>query len=244
MSKHYVYLAGPIAGLSYNGCTEWRTEVAQRLNSDAIHCLTPMRGKEALAGEEHISSGAYPTPMASQKGITRRDAFDTHRASALFVNLLGAKRVSIGTVMEIAWAWRANIPVILIRDTTTAGDLHDHVMLNEAATYIVDTLQEGVRIVKLLLEPETEVSPEGCLYMVEKEQCPVPTLPFAKIGIYRTRGCQIARVDNAHPINMYYPLSGLIEGSNVTINWTEQGKYWANDPASHEHDLVERIGDL
>jgi hypothetical protein len=33
-----------------------------------------------------------------------RDRFDATRCDVLLVNLLGAERVSIGTMMEVAWA--------------------------------------------------------------------------------------------------------------------------------------------
>jgi hypothetical protein len=42
--------------------------------------------------------------LLTQKATFHRDLFDVTRASVLFVNLLGAKIVSVGTVMEMAWA--------------------------------------------------------------------------------------------------------------------------------------------
>jgi hypothetical protein len=48
--KHYVYLAGPITGLTYEGATEWRNVAAEKLDSDKIETLSPLRGKNYLLG--------------------------------------------------------------------------------------------------------------------------------------------------------------------------------------------------
>lgn len=152
--KHLVYLAGPITGLSYEGCTDWRDVVLKKLNSNKVECLTPMRGKGFLLNEKATTAGLeaeyekYKNVIVTGKGITRRDMFDTLRSTCLFVNLLGAKRVSIGTCMELAWAYQNQIPTVVIMEK---GNLHEHVMLVEACTYVVETIEEGVELTRFLL---------------------------------------------------------------------------------------------
>lgn len=146
--KHYVYLAGPITGLSFTGAQDWRDLVTGALNSAKVECLTPLRGKEFLLSEKAITMTSYPNVIASAKGITRRDMFDTLRSTCLFVNLLDSKRVSIGTCMEIAWAYQNQIPTIVIMEP---DNMHQHAMVVEACTYIVPTLEEGVALAKFLL---------------------------------------------------------------------------------------------
>jgi nucleoside 2-deoxyribosyltransferase len=78
-----------------------------------------------------------------------RDRNDTIRSDALLVNLAGADRVSIGTVMEIAWADLKRIPIILVM---THRDLvHRHSMLLEAAGWVVPTLDEGIETTCMVL---------------------------------------------------------------------------------------------
>jgi nucleoside 2-deoxyribosyltransferase len=156
--KHYVYLAGPITGLTYDGCTDWRDAVALQLNSSKIECLSPLRGKAFLKDEKCITESDYPNPIATSKGITRRDMFDTTRASCVFVNMLGTKRVSIGTVMEIAWAYNKQIPLVLVMEK---GNMHEHAMILEAATYIVGTLEEGAKLVKFVLNDVADAHGKG-----------------------------------------------------------------------------------
>lgn len=70
-----VYLAGPITGLTYNGCTEWREVVREKV-SPYINTISPMRGKQRL---KEISNGdvikdCYDYDyLASYKGINTRD---------------------------------------------------------------------------------------------------------------------------------------------------------------------------
>ena len=146
--KHCVYLAGPISGLTYDGAQDWRDQVRQELDSSNIETLTPMRGKTFLKEEGVITSAAYENVIATSKGVTRRDFFDCTRASCVFVNLLGAKRVSIGTVMEIAWAYQAKIPTVVLMEK---GNIHEHIMIEEACHYVVDSVDKGVALVRFLL---------------------------------------------------------------------------------------------
>lgn len=154
MKTFLVYLAGPITGLTYNGCTEWREEIKDNLmaNSPHIKTLSPMRGKqriELLGGT--IKDVYEDNPLTSEKGISTRDYNDVKRSDAIFVNLLGAQRVSIGTVMEIAWARAFQIPVILVMEK---GNMHDHSMLRYASGFIVDNIEDGIEMLRVVLGPD------------------------------------------------------------------------------------------
>ena len=112
-----------------------------------------MRGKQFLGSEKHIeaSTDVYQNPITTHKAITRRDMFDTLRATCLFVNLLGATRVSIGTCMELAWAYQNQIPTIVLMEK---DNVHHHAMLNETCTYVVDNLDQAINLVKYLMNEE------------------------------------------------------------------------------------------
>ncbi len=148
MRDYTVYLAGPITGTSYETCTNWRAEVAKKLPS-YIHAVSPMRDKEYLSTERAISND-YPTPLSCQKGITARDRFDVMSRDAILVNLLGAERVSIGTVMEIAWADAMRKPIIVCMEPF---NIHQHAMIKEVASFVVDNLDDAIKIAKTVLSP-------------------------------------------------------------------------------------------
>jgi len=153
-----VYLAGPITGLSYDEATDWRGDAREWLAEHGINGLSPMRDKEylshihnlpALKNAKEDYEYAQLGVMSTSRAIMTRDHFDCTRCSVLLVNLLGARRISIGTVMEIAWAWMARIPIVLVMEPES--NPHEHGMLREATGFRVQTLEEGLLIVKSII---------------------------------------------------------------------------------------------
>jgi len=156
MKNYLIYLAGPISGLDFEESADWRQYVLERLDPQ-IEGLSPLRKKEYLKGQG-VLSGQFPDwPLSTQRGIYARDRFDCHRADVVLVNFLdlatddnGKQRVSIGTVMEIAWAAQNNTPVVLIMEP---DNIHDHPMVREACPFIVHDLDEAIELVHALLVP-------------------------------------------------------------------------------------------
>jgi hypothetical protein len=87
--------------------------------------------------------------LSSNRGIITRDRWDATRCDVLLVNLLAAPRVSIGTVMEIAWADSKRIPIVCAME---AGNVHEHGMVLEALGYRVPTIEQAVHLVKAILQ--------------------------------------------------------------------------------------------
>lgn len=150
-----VYLAGPISGLNYDGATEWRDAAIDELAAVGIKGLSPMRAKDYLknvAGDVGFSSTCeeygHLSPMSGPRGLMTRDRFDATRCDVILVNLLGAAKVSVGTVMEIAWADLSRIPIVCVMEP---GNVHEHCMVNEAVGFRCQSLAEGLHIVKAIL---------------------------------------------------------------------------------------------
>lgn len=151
-----IYLAGPISGLTYEGCTNWREKVQSAFDilesKHAVHIdvFSPMRSKSYLDSEDIIDGSYENHPLSCQKGITTRDRFDCTNADLILVNLLGAEKISIGTVMEIAWADANRIPIVVAMEKYS---LHDHPMIRECAGFIVNSLEEAVIVSASILSP-------------------------------------------------------------------------------------------
>jgi nucleoside 2-deoxyribosyltransferase len=144
-----VYLAGPITGCSFGECTDWRQEMIRRLHVHGIIGLSPMRAKDYLKNEQSITGSYEDKVMSCSRGIITRDRFDTMRCDVLLVNFLGAKKVSIGTVMEIAWADSQRIPIILVSERE--GNPHEHPMIEQVTGFRVSTLDEAFDVaIKIL----------------------------------------------------------------------------------------------
>lgn len=154
MSKFQIYLAGPISGLSYGGATDWRESFTQKLfdmSNGEVQCLSPMRGKrEYLKDVKEIADNyGHIDYMASGQAITMRDRFDCKRADAVVFNFLGAKRVSIGSCIELGWADDGVKPCILVmekEDSTQfqqVKNLHEHSMVRHCTNLHVTNLDDA-----------------------------------------------------------------------------------------------------
>ncbi|MCC6404823.1 MAG: nucleoside 2-deoxyribosyltransferase [Candidatus Yanofskybacteria bacterium] len=152
MREFLIYLAGPIVGSTYEECTRWRTHVAELLPPHIV-AASPMRGKQYLRPAGVITGPHEELPLSSQKGITCRDRMDVMRCDLILVNLVGARTVSIGTVMEIAWADAFRKPIVIAMDDP---NVHWHSMIREVAGFIVPTLDEAVSVAVAVLSPTGE----------------------------------------------------------------------------------------
>lgn len=121
--KPRVYLCGPITGLSYCDSTDWRDYAICRLGENGMEGVSPLRGKEYLAGLSTISGHgrdyAHLGPLSTPRGVMTRDRFDATHCDAVLANLLYATHVSIGSVMELAWADAHRIPIVAVMGDAT-----------------------------------------------------------------------------------------------------------------------------
>jgi nucleoside 2-deoxyribosyltransferase len=143
-----VYLAGPISGLSFDASETWRHEFKRHVGH-ALTCLSPLRGKDYLRANGVIEQ-SYEAPLSTDRGIMTRDHFDCSRADLIVCNLTGTERVSVGTVMEIAWAFAYRKPLILIMEP---GNVHDHPMVREAVGFRASDVEEAALLALGILTP-------------------------------------------------------------------------------------------
>jgi nucleoside 2-deoxyribosyltransferase len=81
-----------------------------------------------------------------------RDKLDVMRADALLVNLLTAPETpSLGTIMEIAWAYLLQKPIIVAM--TEDNVHHKHPMIRSACSIILPTLEEAIDVTIRMISP-------------------------------------------------------------------------------------------
>ena len=124
----------------------------EELAKDGIQAFSPMRAKEYLK-QEGILTGSYPKGglFSSSRNIMTRDFFDATTSDVILANLLGSEKVSIGTVMEMAWAYQARIPLVVAMENEK--NCHEHPMLDEAYGFRCSSLADAVFVVKRILLP-------------------------------------------------------------------------------------------
>ena len=141
-----VYLSGPISGLTPKEAGEWREAVAERLVEAGFVVADPMRGTEKLhTSRKKIRPDKYPKdePSLSDKAFVDRDKFDVRTSDIIFVNLLGAKDKSIGTICEVAFNMvYGNLCVIAMEEK----NVHNHPFIREGGIIFGD-LEAAVKYV-------------------------------------------------------------------------------------------------
>ncbi|MGH9910678.1 MAG: hypothetical protein ACRD32_08555, partial [Nitrososphaerales archaeon] len=71
----------------------------------------------------------------------------------LLVNLLHAETPSLGTIIELAWAFALQKPAVVCIEKS--GNPHDnHPMIHEAMSFRVGSLVEGIHAVTVILGVE------------------------------------------------------------------------------------------
>lgn len=146
-----IYLTGPIGYCSYDEAVTWRDQFTTSLAGYDVKCLSPMRGKEYLAGETSIDSIEYNTPMSCSKGVYTRDRWDSLRCDLMIANLRDAKRLSIGTMVEWAWADSQGTPIIMVMKE---DNIHNHILVEGGPGFRVDTLGEAAELAIVILALE------------------------------------------------------------------------------------------
>jgi len=125
-----VYLAGAINKMSDKDCVDWRREATLKLQQIDFDTLDPMRrdyrGKEDSAYRE----------------IVEKDKDDIDLADVVLVNYL---KPSVGTSMEILYAWKQKKPIILF---TT--EKHVSPWLTFHCSKIVKTLDVAIKEIQRL----------------------------------------------------------------------------------------------
>ena len=148
-----VYLAGGITGLTYNKADDWRTAVAAKLEARGIVAIDPLRGKtyegKATADGSHHGDMQGHHRVGVGQVVNRRDSWDVRRCDFVLVNVLGAKRVSIGTVLEVGMAYALGKYILLVMESE--GNPHDHGMVLDMVSGVVNDLDTAVSIVPSIL---------------------------------------------------------------------------------------------
>lgn len=147
MSK--VYLSGPITGLTYGEARHgWREEFANMLSSGIVS-LSPMRHEGHLAELKGPIEHAYPENLFSHpKMIVAKDFLDIDESTIMIVNLLGAQKVSQGTVAEMGYAYAKGKTIITVREE---GNVHNSPFVSEMSDAVVPTLELAAAITNSLL---------------------------------------------------------------------------------------------
>lgn len=137
-----VYLGGSMTGLTLAEVQSWRKTAAAKLDEAGFTVLDPARGLMFLKPEETVKDAYVDEFTESKHTVFERDKFDVTRADISILNLLKAKRISIGTMMEMAWGHLTGKFIVVVMERE--GNPHMHAFVREASSIIFEDTDEAV----------------------------------------------------------------------------------------------------
>lgn len=137
-----IYLAGPISGKAYNEVVELYKAKSYVFSMMGYDVLCPMTGKTYLRNEiEFKASGYEQFPVSTNHAIFERDMWMVSNCDIILADLSNSgDRVSIGTMMELAWASLLGKHAIVI---LPKENIHRHAFVLESADIVFETLDEA-----------------------------------------------------------------------------------------------------
>jgi nucleoside 2-deoxyribosyltransferase len=144
----YLYLAGPITGLTLKAANDWREDdlMLASLAKHGYVCLNPLREKEHLGAWENQPLPARYTPEQEEFEVSH-DLDDINKSCAILANFKDAQRVSIGSVWELGYANAKGKPVVSVLEP---GGLHDHLFIHNTSYKVVESMFEAVAELAIL----------------------------------------------------------------------------------------------
>ena len=142
------YLCGPMTGQTVEQCSTWRETATDQL-SDLYDCLSPLRGKdylppgklEAFANVQN-EIGAV---LSGAKGILSRDTWDVGRCDIVLAIFEDTDQVSIGSVMELAFAHAYRKPIVAVID-----ERHQHPFIAGVITHLCPDFDTAIKVMRRL----------------------------------------------------------------------------------------------
>ena len=144
--KKFVYLAGPIAGLTEHEATEWRLEVRDLLPYNVIG-ISPLRCEPLEAGKVYTDPGATDKIWSDPRAINAKNWLDTESADLVLAYLpkeMNDRRPSIGTIIEIGWSIGLKKPLIVVSDDK---QIMEHPLIECNAAWRLDELDDAVEVI-------------------------------------------------------------------------------------------------
>jgi nucleoside 2-deoxyribosyltransferase len=143
-----VYLAGPVGGLTEAEAKGWREKITYELSVVGIKGVCPLRAEPPVNGKYDVknSYNAEDENWGSARAIAAKNRFDVSNCG---MTLAYMPTLSVGTVVEMAWADRMGKSVILV---ATDPDIAQHPLLMACASWIVPTLEDAVDVITGMME--------------------------------------------------------------------------------------------
>ena len=137
-----IYLAGPISGLTKEEAFGWRDCLKNKLEYlPNVRVFAPEQ-VDFLEGHGD-GSASYLQEVDRQRGeeAAQKDFNAICCSNIVLFNLLYTRKVSVGTLIEMGWAFTLGKYVLVVLQP---GTVYDHSFVHWCANRIVETVDEAI----------------------------------------------------------------------------------------------------
>jgi len=144
-----IYTVGPISGKGAEEVFGYFNGIKNELSSYGYDVYSPLNGKTKLRNEIEFKAKGYEDfPTATNHAIFGRDHWMVSQSDIIYANFIGCgDRVSIGSMMELAWASHLGKHVVIAMED---DNIHNHAFVLEAADIIYDNHESALTYLKEL----------------------------------------------------------------------------------------------
>lgn len=142
--KRFVYLAGPVLGMTEDQANDWRKLADNDLADFGIVGISPLRC-EPIHGETY--EAGYPDErFGTARAIMSKNMFDVKQCDMVLAYIPKpepGKHHSWGTMQELAWGRAFDKPVILVSDDP---EIRNHPVINASCGWVLDNLEDAIAV--------------------------------------------------------------------------------------------------
>lgn len=155
MKQLSVYCAHPISGLKWDEVVNYYNTIKTKLTEIGFHVFQPMTGKGEMRTQvsERFKPAGFNAvnPMCTNHAIFERDKWMVQNCDVLYLDLKGCQGISIGCMMELAWAsWAGKYTVVVMDEV----GIHKHAFVLEAADIVFEDEERALSYLDKLITQE------------------------------------------------------------------------------------------
>ena len=141
----FIYLAGPIKGLTEDQAKGWR-ESFNELLMPGIRGISPLRAEPELKAGKKYGNIYSPTELwGTPHAIATKNWYDTSACDLVLAYLPEGRPIpSVGTLIEIGWGIGLRKPVVIV---STDADIIHHPIIVAATGWIVPNLETAAEVI-------------------------------------------------------------------------------------------------
>ena len=153
-----IYCVHPISGLTPEAVMGYYSHIVEYLRYIGYDVYYPMIGKGEFRPERTYKSNitaAHTNPLVSNHAIFARDKWMVTQADVIYADFTEATSISIGSIMELAWANMLGKHIVLAMNKE---NIHSHSFVLEAVSVVFETSQDAEAYLETLLHRKASLS--------------------------------------------------------------------------------------